>query len=239
MFSLDPFYPILPDTEWLARLLPQGIRLVQLRIKDQPQNVVSAEVAKAVALCRTHRCELVVNDYWQEAIAQRASFVHLGQEDLARADVPAIKSAGIRLGVSTHSDTELKAALAANPDYVALGPIYATTLKALPWAPQGLLRLAEWRAKIVRLVHIGPECPCRGLADTVIAVNFRDEVHCLLQRLLRGLRDRVLGNLGQLGVGYRQISRQRAHVLLVLPIPIDEPRAAGEQHDEQHRRHAL
>ena len=119
MFSLDPFYPILPDTEWLARLLPQGIRLVQLRIKDQVQNVVSAEIAKAVALCRTHRCELVVNDYWQEAIAQRASFVHLGQEDLARADVPAIKSAGIRLGVSTHSDTELKAALAANPDYVA------------------------------------------------------------------------------------------------------------------------
>ena len=140
MFSLDPFYPILPDTEWLARLLPQGIRLVQLRIKDQPQNVVSAEIAKAVALCRTHRCELVVNDYWQEAIAQRASFVHLGQEDLARADVRAIKSAGIRLGVSTHSDTELKAALAANPDYVALGPIYATTLKAMPWAPQGLLR---------------------------------------------------------------------------------------------------
>ena len=63
---------------------------------------------------------------------------------------------GIRLGVSTHSDTELKAALAANPDYVALGPIYATTLKALPWAPQGLLRLAEWRAKIdCRLVAIG------------------------------------------------------------------------------------
>ena len=82
--------------------------------------------------------------------------MHLGQEDLARADVPAIKSAGIRLGVSTHSDTELKAALAANPDYVALGPIYATTLKALPWAPQGLLRLAEWRAKIdCRLVAFG------------------------------------------------------------------------------------
>jgi len=156
LFSLDPFYPILPDTEWLARLLPQGIRLVQLRIKDQPQNVVSAEVAKAVTLCRTHRCELVVNDYWQEAIAQRASFVHLGQEDLARADVSAIKSAGLRLGVSTHSDTELKTALAANPDYVALGPVYATTLKAMPWAPQGLPRLAEWRAKIdCRLVAIG------------------------------------------------------------------------------------
>jgi thiamine-phosphate pyrophosphorylase len=156
VFSLDPFYPILPDTDWLARLLPQGIKLVQLRIKDQPASIVSAEIAKAVRLCRAHRCELVINDYWQEAIAQRAGFVHLGQEDLAQADLSAIRAAGIRIGVSTHSEGELKRALAASPDYVALGPIYATALKAMPWAPQGLPRLAEWRAKIdCPLVAIG------------------------------------------------------------------------------------
>lgn len=156
MLSLDPFYSILPDTEWLARLLPQGIRLVQLRIKDKPAGIVRTEIAKAIALCRAHRCELVVNDYWQEAIAQGASFVHLGQEDLARADLSAIRAARIRLGVSTHSEDELKTALAAKPDYVALGPIYATTLKAMPWPPQGLPRLAEWRARIdCPLVAIG------------------------------------------------------------------------------------
>jgi thiamine-phosphate pyrophosphorylase len=156
LVRLDPFYPILPDTEWLARLLPQGIKLVQLRVKDKPMAVVRAEIAEAIALCRAHDCALVVNDYWREAVELGARFVHLGQGDLAGADLPAIKTAGVRLGVSTHSTDELGNALAARPDYVALGPIYATRLKVMPWAPQGLPRLAEWRAKIdCALVAIG------------------------------------------------------------------------------------
>lgn len=156
MLSLDPFYPILPDTEWLARLLPHGIKLVQLRIKDKSEAAVKDEIARAIALCRAHGCQLAINDYWREAIEQGAHFVHLGQEDLANADLSAIRAAGIGLGVSTHNVEELHAALAAKPDYVALGPIYATTLKAMPWAPQGLPRLAEWRAKIdCALVAIG------------------------------------------------------------------------------------
>jgi thiamine-phosphate pyrophosphorylase len=156
LLRLDPFYPILPDTEWLARLLPQGIKLVQLRVKDKPRAVVRAEIAATIALCRAHDCTLVVNDYWREAIELGARFVHLGQGDLASADLHAIKTAGIRLGVSTHSTDEVGNALAARPDYVALGPIYATRLKVMPWAPQGLPRLAEWRAKIdCALVAIG------------------------------------------------------------------------------------
>ena len=105
LLSLDPFYPILPDTEWLARLLPQGIRLVQLRIKDKPAAVVRAEIAKAVALCRAHRCELVVNDYWRRPSSKARVSCISARRILARADLSAIKSAGIRLGVSTHSDT--------------------------------------------------------------------------------------------------------------------------------------
>ncbi len=156
MVALDPFYPIVPDTDWLARLLPRGIRLVQLRIKDKDADVVRAEIKKAVALCAGRRCQLVVNDYWREAIAARASFVHLGQEDLAGADLCAIRAAKIRIGVSTHSHAELERALAAEADYVALGPVYATTLKAMPWPPQGLPRIAEWRAKLnCPLVAIG------------------------------------------------------------------------------------
>ena len=156
MLSLDPFYPILPDTVWLDRLLPWGIKLVQLRIKEKSEAAVKDEIARAIALCRTHGCRLVINDYWREAIEQGARFVHLGQEDLANADLSAIRAAGIGLGVSTHDVEELHTALAAKPDYVALGPIYATTLKAMPWTPQGLPRLAEWRAKIdCALVAIG------------------------------------------------------------------------------------
>jgi thiamine-phosphate pyrophosphorylase len=156
VIKLDPFYPIVPDTEWLARLLPHGIRLVQLRIKDQPDSVIRAEIAKAIALCAAHDCELVVNDYWRAAIDAGAPFVHLGQEDLASADLAALRAAKVKIGVSTHSFEELDRALAARPDYVALGPIYATTLKAMPFPPQGLPRLAEWRARVAcPLVAIG------------------------------------------------------------------------------------
>ena len=156
LVKLDPFYPIVPDTAWLSRLLPHGIRLVQLRIKDRPADLIRTEIRKAVSLCTTHGCELVVNDYWQEAIDAGAGFVHLGQEDLAAADLSAIRKAKMRIGVSTHSLEELDKALAAGADYVALGPIYTTLLKAMPWSPQGLPRLAEWRAQIrCPLVAIG------------------------------------------------------------------------------------
>jgi thiamine-phosphate pyrophosphorylase len=156
VIPLDPFYPILPDTDWLARLLPQGVKLVQLRIKDQDAETVRAEIDKALELCVAHDCQLVINDYWREAIAAGADFVHLGQEDLATADLRAIRAANIKIGISTHSHEELETALAADADYVALGPIYATTLKKMPWEPQGLPRLAAWRSKVKRpLVAIG------------------------------------------------------------------------------------
>jgi thiamine-phosphate pyrophosphorylase len=156
LIHLDPFYPIVPNTDWLARLLPQGVKFVQLRIKDQAPDVVHTEIAKAGTLCAGHRCQLVVNDFWREAIEAGADLVHLGQEDLAGADLAAIRAAGIKIGISTHSHEELEKALAAEADYVALGPIYATTLKKMPWVPQGLPRLAEWRARLkCPLVAIG------------------------------------------------------------------------------------
>jgi thiamine-phosphate pyrophosphorylase len=162
LLRLDPFYPIVPDTGWLARLLPQGVKLVQLRIKDRDADIVSTEIANAIALCASHDCQLVVNDYWRAAIDAGADFVHLGQEDLAAADLAAIRAAGIKIGISTHCDEELEKALNASADYVALGPIYATRLKKMPWAPQGLPRLTDWRRRIkCPLVAIGGMTPER------------------------------------------------------------------------------
>ena len=153
--KLDPFYPIVPDTTWLARLLGEGITLVQIRIKETDAERVRSEIARAVQLC-TGRCQLVVNDYWRDAIATGADFVHLGQDDLRQADIAAIRAAGIKIGISTHSPDELRLALAAAPDYVALGPIYPTKLKEMPFAPQGLDRIVEWRGQIdCPLVAIG------------------------------------------------------------------------------------
>ncbi len=156
MLRLDPFYPLAPDADWVARLAALGATFIQLRVKDAPAAHISAEIARSLQIAQTHNLRLVINDYWQEAIRQGADFVHLGQEDLADADVPAIRAAGIRLGISTHSHDELDCALAAKPDYVALGPIYPTKLKVMPWRPQGLGRIAEWRSKIpCPLVAIG------------------------------------------------------------------------------------
>ena len=156
VLTLDPFYPILPDTDWLARLLPLGIKLVQLRIKDAPQQTIRTKIETAIKLCRAQDCQLVVNDYWREAIETGADFIHLGQEDLASADLTAIRSARLKLGISTHSEEELATALKAVPDYVTLGPIYETKLKQMPWAPQGLAPIAEWRNKAqAPLVAIG------------------------------------------------------------------------------------
>jgi thiamine-phosphate pyrophosphorylase len=169
--GLDAFYPIVPDAAWLGRLLPLGVKTVQLRVKDAAPGVVAREIAAALDACRRRGCQLIVNDYWREALDAGADFVHLGQEDLAGADIAALEAGGVRLGISTHSPEELATALAARPDYVALGPIYETRLKVMKWAPQGLDRIAEWRRRIgdLPLVAIGGLTPER--ADAVLAAG--------------------------------------------------------------------
>jgi len=152
---LDRFYSIVDSTDWLARLLPYGVKLVQLRIKDRSEDVIRAEITAAKALCAKHGAQLVVNDYWRLAIEAGCDFVHLGQSDLVAADLRAIRSAGLCLGISTHDDAELERALEAQPDYVALGPIYPTLLKAMPFPPQGLARLGAWKTRIGALPLVG------------------------------------------------------------------------------------
>ena len=128
---LDVFYPIVPDLGWLERIVPLGARTVQLRLKDASVLEARRQIAAGLALTRAHGAQLIVNDYWQLAIEEGADFIHLGQEDLAAADLKAIKAAGLKLGVSTHDEGELETALLAEPDYIALGPVYETLLKKM------------------------------------------------------------------------------------------------------------
>jgi thiamine-phosphate pyrophosphorylase len=155
--SLDPFYPIVDSAAWVARLTGVGARLVQLRVKDKDEATVAREARDAIAVCSKADAVLVVNDYWRVAIDEGAPWVHLGQGDLDGADIGAIREAGVRLGVSTHDDAELERALKLDPDYVALGPIYPTRLKAMGFAPQGLERIGEWKRRVgaIPLVAIG------------------------------------------------------------------------------------
>ncbi|HMK91329.1 MAG TPA: thiamine phosphate synthase [Methylocystis sp.] len=162
--TLDPFYLIVDEAAWLERLLPLGVRLVQLRIKDRPEAEVRAELRPARALCARFGAQIILNDYWRLAIEEGCDFVHLGQGDLDGADISALRAAGVRLGVSTHDEAELARALALAPDYVALGPIYPTLLKQMAFAPQGLERIGEWKGRIgaIPLVAIGGLTPERA-----------------------------------------------------------------------------
>jgi thiamine-phosphate pyrophosphorylase len=153
----DRFYPVVDSVAWVARLAALGVGTIQLRVKNL-SHAEAITMVRAVREATTRTgTKLVVNDWWRAAIEAGAAHVHLGHEDLADADVPAIRRAGLTLGLSTHDDMELETALRCDPDYVALGPIYPTTLKAMRFAPQGLARITEWKRRIgkIPLVAIG------------------------------------------------------------------------------------
>ncbi|MBR0776614.1 thiamine phosphate synthase [Bradyrhizobium diazoefficiens] len=153
----DRFYPVVDSLAWVERLTKLGAGTIQLRAKELNDADALQIVTDALAITKGTQARLVVNDYWRAAIVAGAKYLHLGQEDLADADLKAIREAGLSLGVSTHDDAELATALAAKPDYVALGPIFFTTLKSMRFAPQGIPKISAWKKRIgtIPLVAIG------------------------------------------------------------------------------------
>src|ERR1044072_710651 len=153
----DRFYPVVDSVAWVARLAELGVGTGQLRAKELDDGAALQIVTDALAATKGTGTRLVVNDYWRAAIVAGAKHLHLGQEDLADADLGPIRDAGLTLGISTHDDAELATALAAKPDYVALGPIFPTTLKSMRFAPQGIPKITEWKKRVgnIPLVAIG------------------------------------------------------------------------------------
>lgn len=144
------FYPVVPDAAWVQRLLGWGVRTIQLRCKaaDHTSAEIAHEVRAAVAAGQAvPGAQVFINDHWQLALDAGAYGVHLGQQDLDTVDLNALRHAGLRLGLSTHTPAELARARAVQPSYLAIGPIYPTTLKVMPYEPVGLLRLKEWAAQ--------------------------------------------------------------------------------------------
>ena len=141
------FYPVVSTSEWVERLLGWGVRTIQLRIKaiDHSPAEIARHVRAAVEAGRAvPDAQIFINDHWALALAAGAYGVHLGQEDLDTADINALRQAGVRLGLSTHTPAELARAHAVQPSYLAIGPIYPTTLKVMPYEPVGLERLKLW-----------------------------------------------------------------------------------------------
>jgi thiamine-phosphate pyrophosphorylase len=153
----DRFYPVVDSIAWVKRLTALGVGTVQLRAKDLDHDDALDLIRDALAITHGTGTQLVVNDYWQAAIDAGAHHLHLGQEDLATADVKAIRRAKLTLGLSTHDDAELDTALSHAPDYIALGPIFPPVSKVVAFAPQGIARLTDWKERIgdISLVAIG------------------------------------------------------------------------------------
>ena len=160
---MERFYLIAGHVGQLELLVPEGVKLVQLRLKNTAEPEIRRQIARARDFCAVHRTQLVVNDHWQAALDLRCGFVHLGQEDMDQADFRALNRAGVKYGLSTHDEAELDRALALDPAYVALGPVYPTLLKEMKWQPQGLSRVTHWKAIAGKtpLVAIGGLTPDR------------------------------------------------------------------------------
>lgn len=150
-------YAVLPDAAWVGRMARAGVPTVQLRFKSDDTSAIRREVQAAVEAVRGTDALLFINDHWQAAIEAGAYGVHLGQEDLDVADLAAIRTAGLRLGLSSHGYAEMLRADRVSPSYIAMGAVFPTTLKRMATAPQGAGRLHAY-ARLMRdypLVAIG------------------------------------------------------------------------------------
>jgi thiamine-phosphate pyrophosphorylase len=147
----------MPDSDWVKRMVEAEVPTVQLRLKSEDKKLIRKHIAQSVKAVEGSKTLLFINDFWEEAIEAGAYGVHLGQEDLETADLDAIRSKGLRLGLSTHGYAEMVFADRFCPSYIAMGAVFPTNLKKMPTAPQGLGRLYQY-AKLMShypLVAIG------------------------------------------------------------------------------------
>ncbi|OLL53997.1 thiamine phosphate synthase [Bartonella henselae] len=171
--KLDPFYLIVDNADWVERLVPLGIKLVQLRMKNENLKTIREHIKRAKNICDKLGAQLIINDHWKIAIDEKCHFIHLGQEDLRNADLSTIRKNAIRFGLSTHDEHELDIARSVDPDYIALGPIYPTILKEMKWMPQGLEKIKQWRKQIgaLPLIGIGGLTPERAIGVLKAGAN--------------------------------------------------------------------
>ena len=141
-------YPVVERTYKLEALYQAGITTAQLRVKDMQDEILEAEIIKAIKISESYGARLFVNDYWELAIKHKAYGIHLGQEDILEADIGAIYNADIRLGISTHTTDEIQIALDIEPSYVAIGPIFETNSKKMVYNPVGIEDLKRWSRKV-------------------------------------------------------------------------------------------
>lgn len=136
------------------QLCAGGSDLIQLRAKNLSREEVLRMAQVILPVTRKAGVGLVINDHLDIATEVGAEFCHLGQEDFFDAGhkhVSELKSAypGLKVGLSTHAPEQAERALAAGPDYIAIGPVYATGTK--PTAKPVTLEYVRWAAANVKI----------------------------------------------------------------------------------------
>jgi thiamine-phosphate pyrophosphorylase len=139
-----------------GELMDAGVTLLQYRNKTGSDRKILEDAAALRGAMPGGRCLLILNDRADLAVLAGFDGVHVGQDDLSPAGARAVVGEGRIVGVSTHNETQLKAAEASPVDYIAVGPIFATTSKANPDPVIGLEGVRMARELISRpLVAIG------------------------------------------------------------------------------------
>jgi thiamine-phosphate pyrophosphorylase len=113
----------------LREALAGGVDILQLREKDSSDEEILAAALTFRELCTEHDALFVLNDRPDLAVAAGADAVHVGQDDEGVPSVRERVGDGMLVGVSTHSQDQLAAALETDADYVCVGPVYATPTK--------------------------------------------------------------------------------------------------------------
>ena len=190
-------YPCVDSADWIRRLASVGVTTIQLRNKTLGGEELEREIIQSIQFAESAGCRLFINDHWELAIENGAYGVHLGQEDLDLANVKAIKDAGLRLGISTHCHYEVARAHAYKPSYIAVGPVYHTNTKQMPWVPHDLEGLSYWnRVLDYPVVGIGGIHQDRvaGVAATgvsgvamITAITLADDPELVTQQMIESI----------------------------------------------------
>jgi len=161
-FGLCRLYVLITESlcqgDWFATAkaaLRGGVDCLQLREKDLPDAERLKRARRLGELCHDHDALFIVNDRPDLAVLSHADGVHVGQDDLGVAEARRIIGGDMIVGVSTHTGEQMEAAVAKAPDYIAVGPMFATATKPRDFVPGPSLLAGARATTSLPLVAIG------------------------------------------------------------------------------------
>jgi thiamine-phosphate pyrophosphorylase len=127
-----------------------GARWLQLRAKALPGGAFLEEATRLQALAGANGARLIVNDRADVARLSGAAGVHVGQDDLAPAAARTVVGPDAVVGLSTHTETQIDAAVVQPVNYIAIGPVFGTSTKETGYSAVGLERVRYAAAAVAR-----------------------------------------------------------------------------------------